>query len=213
MSRKLKLWSDPYCTGYDLYAKKSVELKPGVTVLVGCNGIGKSTFLSNIKDILQKEDIPYISFDNLNDGGANARSTAGFFGDFNFLGTSLCSSEGENIVMNLGRTAGKIGNFVRKNPDAKELWVLLDAVDSGLSIDNVVDIKKLLFKEVLEDPRNKDKDVYIIVSANAYEMARNEQCLDVYHMKYVTIPDYDAYREFVIKSKEWKTQREEKERK
>ena len=175
--REFKIIKDPNECG-NLYYKSSISFEPGVTVLIGCNGCGKTSLIRQIKHRLEKEDIPYVSYDNLHDGGANARSKAGFYGDLNFLAGSLCSSEGENIVMNMGNIAQQMGSLVRKNPDAQELWFLLDAVDSGLSIDNVVDLKEYLFKTVFE--HNKGKDIYIIVSANAYEMCRGEKCFDTY---------------------------------
>ena len=89
---------------------------------------------------------------------------------------------------------------------SKERWILFDAVDSGLSVDNIVDLKEGLFRTILEN--EKEKDVYIIVSANEYEMANNESCFDVYHGEYVTFKDYDAYRDFILKSREWKESRD-----
>ena len=80
MGRKIKLWKDPYDCGFDLYKKRTIELKPGITVLVGCNGIGKTTLLHNIEDVLRKEKIPVAKFDNLSDGGSNSRSEKAFFG-------------------------------------------------------------------------------------------------------------------------------------
>ena len=47
-------------------------------------------------------------------------------------------------------------------------------------------------------------EIYIVVSANEYEMARDEQCFDVYNGKYVKIKDYEEYRNLVLQSKEWK---------
>ncbi len=120
---------------------------------------------------------------------------------------SMLSSEGENITMNLGQIAGKIGNFIKNNPNNKDLWIILDAIDSGLSVDNIIDAKEFLFKTILEDKRNKDREVYIIVSANEYEMAREEQCFDVYNGKYTKFKDYEEYRNFILESKEWKNQR------
>ena len=69
MGRKFKLWKDPYDCGIDLYKKKTIEIKTGVTVLVGCNGIGKTTLLHCIKDSLKKEKIPCMEFNNLIEGG------------------------------------------------------------------------------------------------------------------------------------------------
>jgi len=232
MSREIKLFLDPYDLGFDMYKKKTVSINPGVTVLVGCNGIGKTTFLKDIETKLKKEGIPLAYFDNLLEGGSNSRSERAFYGDFEFLATSLQSSEGENIVLNLINLSKKLGEFIRtghyktrenalanifKQVDdtkgeteesnrSKERWILFDAVDSGLSVDNIVDLKEGLFRTILEN--EKEKDVYIIVSANEYEMANNESCFDVYHGEYATFKDYDAYRDFILKSREWKESRE-----
>ncbi len=231
MSRKFKLLKDYYKEGVDLYSKKTITIKPGVTILVGCNGIGKTTLLQQIQAQLKQNNIPYIEFDNLHDGGSKSVSEASFYGDFGFMATAMCSSEGENIVMNMGKLAERLRHFIKGGKDPKEKkytelarsiakingekikeesipnerWILLDAVDSGLSIDNVVDIKEQLFKTILE--YNYGNDIYIVVSANAYEMARNELCFDVYNGKYIKFNDYEDYRQFVLNSKEWKERR------
>ena len=237
MIRKFELERDYYDEGFNLYKKKTITIKPGVTVLVGCNGIGKSTLLSQIKDSLKKDNVPCISFDNLKDGGGHAVSEASFYGNFGFMATAICSSEGENIVMNMGNLAARLGKFVKEGEDPKEKkhtklarsiaqingeeikeceipkerWILLDAVDSGLSVDNIVDIKEDLFKTILE--YNYGNEIYIVISANEYEMARGEQCFDVYNGKYVTFKDYEEYRDLVLQSKEWKNHRSETTRK
>ena len=53
MSRKFTLIKDYYDEGFNLYKKKTITIKPGVTVLVGCNGIGKTTLLHQIRDRLK----------------------------------------------------------------------------------------------------------------------------------------------------------------
>ena len=58
---------------------------------------------------------------------------------------------------------------------------------------------------------NYGNEIYIVISANEYEMARGEQCFDVYNGKYVTFNDYEEYRNLVLQSKEWKCQRSETE--
>lgn len=234
MSRKFQLERDCYDEGFNLYKKKIIEIKSGVTVLVGCNGIGKTTLLKQIRDKLKENKIPYIMFDNLHDGGSKAISEASFYSDFVFIANAIQSSEGENIVMNLEKLAARLGEFVENGEDPKEKkfnklvnaikeingediveseiinerWILLDAVDSGLSVDNIVDLKEQLFKTILE--YNYENEVYIIVSANEYEMVRNEQCFDVYNGKYINIKDYEEYRNLVLQSKEWKYQRSQK---
>ena len=80
-----------------------------------------------------------------------------------------------------------------------------------MSVDNIVDIKEYLFKTILK--HNYGNEIYIVISANEYEMARGEQCFNVYNGKYVTFKDYEDYRNLVLQSKEWKNLRSETTRK
>lgn len=231
---KIPIVRDPYEPKEYLYTKKEFEFKPGVTVLVGCNGCGKTTLLHQIKDYLKNKKVPVLSFDNLHDGGSNARSEAAAMNDFTFLATASFSSEGENIVMNVGRLAKNLRPFIQtgesqnrgdrlckafaravwgdqEEPEIpNERWLLLDAIDSGLSVDNIVDIKDLLFKTIIEDSEAQGIKTFIIISANEFEMAREEQCMDVHTGKYRTFKGYESYRKFILKSKEIKNKRYEK---
>lgn len=235
MSRKFKVEKRYYDENYDLYKKRSITINEGVTVLVGCNGSGKTTLLHQIKTQLKKEGIPVISFDNLHDGGNRAISSASFHGDFGFMATAMSSSEGESIVLSISKLASTLRSFIQtgesqtdndrfsrnmakalwgneteeKKEIPNERWILLDAVDSGLSVDNVVDLKECLFKTILED--NFDGSIYIVISANEYELCRGENCFDVYNGKYVKFSNYEKFRNFILKSREIKDQRWEKE--
>ena len=228
MSRKFEIERDYYDTGSNLYKKKTIEIKHGVTVLVGCNGIGKSTLIHQLKGRLKKENIPFISFDNLHEGGSDSVSRNLFDGDIGFVATAMTSSEGENIIMNMSKLSVRLREFVEHGKDPKrnrfadvfrndkdeeeveipkERWIFLDAIDSGLSIDNVVDIKDL-FNAIIE--HNFGNEIYIVVSANEYEMASGEQCFDVYNGEYVKFKDYEDYRNLVMKTREIKDYRYKK---
>lgn len=172
--RTIKIHKNPLCLTHNMYAKDTIDMQTGLTVLVGCNGSGKTTFLTQLKDYLYSKHIPFLDFDNLLHGGVNSRDDELFRHNLSFVIASATSSEGENIVLNMSKMASKIGAFIENNPEAKELWVLMDAVDSGLSIDNIVDIKKCLFEPLMKDPRNANRDVYIVVSANTYEMTSGQ---------------------------------------
>ena len=52
---------------------------------------------------------------------------------------------------------------------------------------------------VIDDCKNTD--VYIIVAANTYELARNEKCFDVVNGKYISFKDYEEYRKFILSGK------------
>ena len=107
--------------------------------------------------------------------------------------------------MNLGRFAGKIGKLQTNNPEAKELWVFLDSVDSGLIIDSLDELKNL-FSLILEN--SGDTEIYIVTAANSYELARNEACFDVCQCKYVNFESYEDYRNFILNSRATKDKRQ-----
>ena len=208
MSRTFNIIRDYHEEGYNIFKKKTCTFESGVTVLVGCNGSGKSTLLQQIEYSLRKEKIPYTFHDANKDDVRMKRDEALFYSDIDFLSISMCSSEGENISNVLYGVIKEMGRLTKQNPDAKELWFLFDALDSGLSIDVIAEIKTGLFQFVIE--QNPDKDIYIIVSANGYEFANGEQCYDVANCKEITFKDYDDYRKFILKSKEQKNKRNKK---
>lgn len=234
MSREFQIEKRYYDESYDLYKKKSITINDGITVLVGCNGSGKTTLLHQIKEQLKKENIPVLSFDNLHEGGSTAISAAGFYGDLGFMGAAMTSSEGENIVLNISKLASTLRSFIKtgktqtendelvkafakafwgdkaeEKQESNERWLLLDAIDSGLSVDNVVDLKECLFKTILKDA--EDTNVFIIVSGNGYEMVREENCFDVYNGEYIKFSNYEEYRNFILDSRKTKDKRWGKE--
>ena len=187
----------------DIYERDEIEIKPGVTVLVGCNGAGKTTLITQMMESLKDRKIMAIMYDNLQDGGDRVLSVAEYNENFKLMAKLMQSSEGENIVNNVGEFAGRLGRMIRQQPDGSEIWVFFDAVDSGMSIDNIVDVKNF-FNLVLKE---KEKTVYIIASANEYELARGEQCFDVRSGEYIAFSDYEDFRSFILKSREIKKER------
>lgn len=206
--RTIEISKNPLCLPHNMYPCDTINLKTGLTVIVGCNGSGKTTLLAMLKQELRANNVPYISFDNLLQGGERAKASAALRDDYSFVIQSTQSSEGENIVLNMGKLAAKAGKFVKENPDLEELWILMDAVDSGLSIDNICDIKQYLFKPILNDPRLAGKAVYIVVSANTFEMVSDAQCLDVQTFEYRKFSSYEEYRAFILESKQKKVARD-----
>ena len=202
--RKIKIQRDYYNEGVNIFKKSQIEIKPGLTVLVGCNGSGKTTLLHQIKQNLQKENILFLSYDNFSEG-KDAKQKSLLSGDIDLLASFVLSSEGESIVLNLGQIARQIGKLVRDNPDKKEIWILFDAIDSGLSIDNIVDVKNNLIKFVIAE--EKGKDIYFVVCANSYEMCMSESCFDVVEGEYIGFRTYYDYRRFILESKEIKEKR------
>ena len=225
----IKTWRDPYEAGFSPTRPTSIELNEGLTVLVGCNGAGKSTLLQNIKEVMNKQNIPCHLYNNLNEGGSSAFESAIYNGDMN-LGVALfSSSEGESIKINIGQLSNLFDEFLetgfmatRKNRlsrvlrneekhiDSNIRVLLFDAIDSGLSVDSIVEVK-IMFDKLFETASKLGVVLYIVVSANEYELARGVSCFDVNLGKYITFKDYEDYRAFIIKTRKNKEKRIEKQ--
>lgn len=229
IEKDIKTWRNPYDNGFSTTRLKNITIKSGVTVLVGCNGAGKTTLIKNITEQLKKENTPYRIFDNLSSGGKKSVSEMMYNNNIEKVALMFSSSEGENIDNNICNIlekaryfietgdsniyeTNKFLNFFRDiNQDeepiiSNERWFLFDAIDSGYSIDNIVELKET-FNLMISDSKKMNKDLYIIVSANSYEMADNENCLDVMSGKYIRFKDYDEYKKFIIKSRKRKEKR------
>lgn len=235
MSRIIKTWRNPYDEGFTPTRPKQIEIQHGLTVLVGCNGAGKTTLLQNIQCELKKENIPCYLYNNLHDRGSNSVGKAFLHEDYSLGATLLCSSEGETISYNMTILVSKMRNFIvngeindrdtqmtkaiarlfNHDEDKEEIelsnerWLLLDSIDSGLSVDNVVEVLDV-FNLMIDDAKSFGKELYIIVSANEYELCRGNQCFNVNSGKYITFKDYEDYRKFILKSRERKNKRYEK---
>lgn len=69
MSRQFTLYNDWYDEDdFKIFKKKNITIKSGLTVLVGCNGAGKTTMLNQIEDMLDKENIPVLLHSNITNG-------------------------------------------------------------------------------------------------------------------------------------------------
>lgn len=212
---KIKTWRDPYDAGFSTTRPKEISINEGLTVLVGCNGAGKTTLLMNIKDQCRTDNIPCLHYDNLREGGSRAFEAATIH-NIELASELYNASEGEAVKINFGTVASKIKYFLKtgfvsqnKEPSKDNRRVLLfDALDSGLSVDSVAEIRNVV-NLILEDAKKIGMEVYIIISANEYEMARKAPCFDVVSGKYVELQDYEAYRDFIINSRKRKDKRNE----
>ena len=220
MSRIIKTWRDPYDEGFSTCRRKEVTLNPGVTALVGYNGAGKSTMLHNIEARLKTEKITVFSYNNESESKISIGDSL-LNNDVTLAATQMCSSEGENISINFGKIASKLMNFIKKGDDGDKLakifeeeskintnerWILLDAMDSGYSINNVMEMKNF-FNFVLEDAKKQGKTLYIVISSNEYELVDGMNYLDVMEGKHVT---FENYKKIILHTRKKKNKRYKK---
>lgn len=239
-TRKIKTWRNPYSKGSSLCTPREIEIHEGITVLVGCNGSGKTTLMRNIEDELRIAKVPTATYYNLTDGGSHAGEDFLAQNMISLMAAMWTHSEGECININLALMASKLNRFIEEGDyykdeqnrrlarllqskediekekaqrkACKERWLLFDSVDSGMSIDNLVELKNF-FNQILEISQRAGVTTYIVITANGYELVDDMDCMDVTTGKYIRFKDYADFRKFILKSKQKKLKRQEREEK
>lgn len=219
----------PYEKGDILFLKGSVEIPEGLTVITGCNGSGKSTLLYDIEKRYKGNDDWYIvSYREKEDGRGNSMSSYIFSGDYQAVASVFSASEGEAVFRNYAKkvyqeiAAFRDTKIVSRNPEnigllrykyirmdkAKNLLVILDGIDSGVSLDMTIDIKNFLHT-ILKDlhTRIPEVPVYILVSSNSWEFCEGERCLDARSLKFKEFSSYEEYRKYILDSRKKKEHR------
>lgn len=200
---KYKLDKDPYDERVLFTGKLNREISPGFTVLVGCNGSGKTTVLNYIKDKYKHDDnYKIFSWSNTKDKSTSKNAMLESQ-HYDILVSLAFSSEGEEIDTNIGILANQIGNFERKNKD-KNLIVLLDGIDSGLSIDLIDEVKDFFKDLVIPDILKEGRECYVIASANEYELACDEHCIDARTGEELRFNSYEEYKKYILHSRKLK---------
>ena len=203
MEYNIKVHKKPY-GDETIFKKTTLTLTPGVYILCGCNGAGKSTLLMEIVEFLRKEKTDFVEFNGKRDAGSNLTSRALFEDNLALTATSICSSEGENLHIAIGEFAKKIGHELKRE-NKKEFWVLCDAIDSGMSIDQVLDIQDF-FVDFLPS-EVKDTDLFVIMASNQFEMTRKGKCIDVINLEEIEFNGYEDYKKFILKTQKLKEKR------
>ena len=192
---------------HNLHDGFELEIQPGFTALVGPNGAGKTTMLRQIKAFTQENNIDIWEYSNLHDGGAMAREKYQLLGDIRMLATSAVTSEGENVSMNFAYQVKMLGKAVMQaEKERKELIVLLDAIDSGLSIDRARELRSFL-DFIGNENTAKGVRVYTIMAVNHFELAKQPaDCVNVRSGEHLIFSAYSDYAEFIcsFNEKAWK---------
>lgn len=189
--------------------KKTIDLLPGFTVLIGCNGAGKTTLIDSLYTTCRKMDnVVCLSYNDRSDGGSLLISEFMCKGRMSDAAAMTFSSEGERIVIGLTSFLHKVKKELEDNP-GKDVVILYDAVDSGMSLDVVKEFKQYNY-QLLENLKKHRKEVYIIVAANSYGMCKDELCFDVSSWQDYYELTYDDFETVIDKSRIRKDKRNKK---
>lgn len=184
---------------FDIHNGFDLNLKPGYIPLIGPNGAGKSTLLRQLEEAFaDNKDFKIFSYNNYFEGGCYARQNQlQERGNIPLLAQLATSSEGEQIAINFGQGCKRLGQIVAEcKSEGKKLLVLIDAIDSGASIDRLKDYISL-FDMVTNDCKKSGLDCYILVSVNSYELVKDRVCKDVRTGKDVTFESYEDYSNYI----------------
>jgi len=182
---------------FRLYQRKQFTFVPGINSLVGCNGSGKSTLIDMfLIPQLRKQKIEYYKYNDRREGGSMLMdSLLNVYGDMDGLMQMFVSSEGERIVCGLIRVIQALPRFFKENKD-KPAFLILDAIDSGMSVDEISEIKELFLDTIIPDAKSRfGVDLYIVIAANNYEWCNDDRIvnIDITTSKTLKFKSYDDY--------------------
>lgn len=219
-----------YNENQNLYKSNKLVLQANnVYCLVGCNGLGKSTILHQMiydhhnslnKTAFDIDSIinPYSLMGNLKKGKENYEEfyillnsqtyptryqvedndVYSIFGKF--------KSNGENTIHNLSPSLKSIFNVVKTLKD-KEVYILLDDLDVGVSVDVLIELSQVINRlELLLKDLNIN--YYIVITANSYELAKRFRCIDTITMQEVSFKDYEDYVKYICDTRKYKDTRD-----
>lgn len=187
-----------------LFKNPEIELNPGITVLVGCNGSGKTTAMEQIDSYINRLETDDISsrYCLCSDTGKEIDRLIGFFGTSKTVAqgvTMLSSSEGERISQALISTFNWIWSECKKE-EVQTVFAFLDSLDSGLDIPSIRMILDT-FEEAIGIAKNEfNTDLYLVLSANDYAMVENRTCLDIRTGQSIDFNSWSDYVDFCIRS-------------
>lgn len=188
---------------YDLHGGKSfhILLEPGLNILVGPNGSGKTTAIRQIKGQCKRNHINVFSYDNLSDGNSNQYYGFMQSGQFDILADAMTSSEGQRIIVNFGNKIALLRNLVEKASisDDKKCVALIDGADSGLDIPGINSIKDVFINTIIPHANKCGVELYVLISTNNYEFTID--CPNVISVKSgirLSLSGYDDFRKFIL---------------
>ena len=188
-------------TDSNIYTKNKLVLEPGITNLIGCNGCGKSTLLEQIEKQCVKNNIPVYHYNDRREGGHSMIQRFLNMNNTSLMASMFLSSEGERIRLAMNATTSSIRNIIEEanNMPVKRCVILFDAIDSGLSVDGIRNLKE----GISAIPTlAKDVEIYIIIASNSYEMTLGVNNMDTHRLAYKkNFSSYNSFCKFIMQSR------------
>ncbi len=173
-----------------LYENTDLKIEPGINILIGNNGAGKTYCLSQIKNKYKHA----LLIDIVDE---TKKNTVEIQPDVD-IGRWFCASEGQRVYDNLERLSGTVGAYITacKKKNVNPI-VLIDGADSGVSTDLIQIIRSFLIL-VKDDCDTNKMEAYIICTANNYELVYDFNSIWITNLKRYKfkLSDRNSYYEF-----------------
>ncbi len=188
---------------YSKANKKVVYISPNtITVLVGKNGYGKSSFIHGLMHYAKIHNHTVLSWSDNEHGRNNGMQALLFNDNMQGLAAMAFHSEGEAMHASFGLMfAQKLGAMIRKlkvdRPKSNKVFLLIDQIDSGLDVHLIDDVKDFLRNVVIPDINKAGFDAFIVLSANSYELVNGEDCIDPVTRSHVAFASYDEFTDYI----------------
>lgn len=173
----------------ECYGKSNnIIINKGITILMGNNGCGKSYACQQIRDYL-RENNKEVYYTDVYTEGKNITRNYLEEGNTKAVAKYTFASEGQRVYDTfVDNHVTKLGSFVKKliGNNKKEGFIIIDGVDSGVSIDMILNLKDL-FKMIEKDCIDNNIDIYIILTSNSFELCKYYDCIwipTMEHYKY-----------------------------
>ena len=141
-----------------------------------------------------------------NDDGPGSLLLSGRDEDMTLAATMLISSEGERMAEILRKVFRWLGLQMGEE-GTREIWLMLDSVDSGLDLPTIRVVKEVL-GDVVRDAAGSGVRVFVLMAANGYAMVEGEgTCIDVSTGRLVSFDGWDEYADFCVASDKAKSTR------
>ena len=110
------------------------------------------------------------------------------------------NSEGQNMWDYLYYQLYDIGKSVRnaKEQNKKGIFLLFDGLDSGLSLDKIYKLKQELLDFIIKTDETNDFKIFIICSANSFELSKGYDCVDVKTQEHIKFNNYEEYEKYFM---------------
>lgn len=139
-----------------------------IVVLLGPNGTGKSMSLHLMKEDLEKSDsVRVISYSTSLDDTVKKHTSPMDFRPEALAAAFL--SEGERMNRSFFTWIDDVllPNVLK---DKKELYIIIDEADSGLSIDKINEaFRDIIF--IIKEEVKRGRKIHLVITANSYELA------------------------------------------